>query len=506
MSSHILEMEHIVKEFPGVRALDDVTFQVEKGEIHALVGENGAGKSTLMKVLSGIHPHGSYSGRILFDGKEVSFRQIRDSEESGIAIINQELALCKNMNVAESVFLGQEIHGKNKLIDWNHTYSKCKEFLEKVNLDISPDTKIINLGVGQQQLVEIAKALSKNVRLLILDEPTAPLTDDECENLMEILRDLKSHGVSCIYISHKLDEVFEIADHITVLRDGKTIVTKATEEMTKQDLIAYMVGRKLEQMFPRVEHTPGKVLMEVKDWTIGHPEIRGKNVIDHVSFSVREGEILGIAGLMGAGRTELMMSILGEYGVYESGTIAIDGKEVRIKSSGDAIAAGLGYMSEDRKHYGLVLRQDIKFNIAMASFREYAKNGFIDFNRLIADEGRYIDSLGVKTTGLEQPVQNLSGGNQQKVVLAKWLLKNPRVLVMDEPTRGIDVGAKVEIYNIMNELVSRGVGIVMISSELQEVLGMSDRVLVMHEGTIAAELDYKEATQEKVMYYATGGH
>lgn len=505
MEDYILRMEHITKTFPGVRALDDVTFQVKRGEIHALVGENGAGKSTLMKVLSGIYTAGTYEGDIVLDGEKREFHSIKDSEHSGIAIIYQELALCKNMNVAESIFLGEEIRGTSGLIDWNATYQRCAECLGKVNLDINPETKILSLGVGQQQLVEICKAVSKQAKLLILDEPTAALTDSESSHLLSLLREFKEQGVSCIYISHKLDEVFEIADAITVLRDGKTVVSRPKEAFTKQELISFMVGRELTQMFPREEHVPGDVILEVEDWSVSHPELKGKKVIEHASFCVHRGEIVGIAGLMGAGRTELIMSLIGEYGVDIQGTVKIDQKEVRMHSAGEAIENGLGYVSEDRKRFGLVLIQDIKFNAGMSSLPRLVKHGLINDNELISRTGTYVNSLNIKTTSIEQLVQNLSGGNQQKVVLAKWLMTNPKVLVLDEPTRGIDVGAKVEIYHIMNELVKQGVGIVMISSELPEVLGMSDRILVMCEGKLVRELDWQEATQETVMYYATGG-
>ncbi len=506
MEKYILQMEHITKTFPGVKALDDVTFQVKKGEIHALVGENGAGKSTLMKVLSGIYTANTYTGKIIFENEEQKFNSIKDSEKKGIAIIYQELALCRNMNVAESIFLGQEIKNKAGVIDWNETYHKCKEYLKKVNLDLSPETKIINLGVGQQQLIEICKAISKNAKLLILDEPTAALTETESANLLNLLREFKKQGVSCIYISHKLEEVFEIADSITVLRDGKTVITKPKSEFTTKELIANMVGRELTQMYPREEHHAEDVIMEVNNWTVHRPDVPDKKLLKDVSFCVKKGEILGIAGLMGAGRTELMMSLIGEYGCNITGEIKIDGEKVTIKSSEDAIRYGIGYVSEDRKRYGLVLQQDIKFNAGMSCFGDLSCNGLIDDNQLIYKVNQYVKELNIKTPSIEQKVKNLSGGNQQKVVLSKWLMTAPKLLILDEPTRGIDVGAKVEIYHIMNQLVAQGVGVIMISSELPEVLGMSDRILVMREGEMVKELERKEATQEKVMYYATGGN
>ena len=506
MEDYILQMEHITKTFPGVKALDDVTFQVKRGEIHALVGENGAGKSTLMKILSGIYTADTYEGDVILNREKQEFHSIKDSERKGIAIIYQELALCRNMNVAESIFLGNEIRGKLGLVDWNATYQKCAEFLKKVNLDIHPETKVVNLGVGQQQLVEICKAISKNAKLLILDEPTAALTDSESDHLLRLLKEFQKQGVTCIYISHKLEEVFKVADRITVLRDGKTIITKEKEQFTNQELIAYMVGRELTQMYPRVSHEAGDVVMEVKNWNVYRPDVPDKKLLNDISFQVRQGEILGIAGLMGAGRTELMMSLIGEYGSGISGELLVDGRKVSIKSSEQAVHHDIGYVSEDRKRYGLVVIQDVNFNMGLSSFEAVSRHGLIDDNELIREANQYVDSLNIKTPSIEQKVGNLSGGNQQKVVLAKWLMTKPRLLILDEPTRGIDVGAKVEIYHIMNQLVEQGVAVVMISSELPEILGMSDRILVMRDGEMVKELDWKEASQEKVMYYATGGN
>ncbi|NLM12600.1 MAG: ATP-binding cassette domain-containing protein, partial [Epulopiscium sp.] len=372
-------------------------------------------------------------------------------------------------------------------------------------LDLNPATKVLNLGVGQQQLVEIAKAISKNADLLILDEPSAALTERETENLLEILRTLKAKGVTCIYISHKLNEIFEISDTITVLRDGKTVGTIPTSEMNEDKLIAMMVGREMSERFPRKEHTPKEVVLEVKNWTVHNPEIPEKEIIKNVSFEVRKGEILGIAGLMGAGRTELVMSLFGAYGTGVKGEIYLNGKKLNIKKPKDAIKAGIAYVSEDRKKYGLVLGQDIKTNTSLASLDRLVNNGIVNDNEIVRQTNKYVEDLNIKTPSIEQKANNLSGGNQQKVVLSKWLMTEPKVLILDEPTRGIDVGAKYEIYNIMNDLVDQGVCIIMISSELPEVLGMSDRILIMHEGEINGEIDYKEATQEKVMYYATGG-
>ncbi|MFZ5968486.1 MAG: xylose ABC transporter ATP-binding protein [Bacillota bacterium] len=505
MSEYILEMQNIVKEFPGVKALDNVNFKVKKGEVHALVGENGAGKSTLMKVLSGVYPHGTYEGKIVINGKEQNFSNTKDSEAAGVGIIYQELTLVKQMNICENIYLGNEFE-KYGVIDWNQAMSETKKVLNEVGLTESPDTKIINLGIGKQQLVEIAKAISKNVNILILDEPTAALNEDDSENLLNIIRKLKEQGISCIYISHKLKEVKAIADTITILRDGKTIETYANDEAVNQDrIITGMVGREMTQLFPRKEHKPGEVVLDVKDWTVYNPELPDRKVIDNVSFQARKGEILGIAGLMGAGRTELMMSLFGAYGINKSGKVAIDGSEVTIKGPRDSIEKGLCYLSEDRKKNGLVLMMDIKENTTLASLNKISNMKGINENEEIKIANYYVNALKIKTPSIEQKTRNLSGGNQQKVVISKWLMAAPKVLVLDEPTRGIDVGAKYEIYNIMNDLVEQGVSIIMISSELPEVLGMSDRILVMHEGKLTAELDWKEADQEKVMVYATGG-
>jgi D-xylose transport system ATP-binding protein len=503
MSEFILEMRHITKEFPGVKALEDVTFQVRTGEVHALVGENGAGKSTLMKVLSGVYPHGTYSGDIVLDGKVQQYAAIRDSEEAGIAIIFQELALVKQMTIAENIYLGKELQLARGVIDWNKTYRETARVLKEVGLDLNPATKVSDLGVGSQQLVEIAKALSKNARLLILDEPTAALTEREADNLLDILEQLKKKGVTCIYISHRLREVARIADRITVLRDGKTILTDDKTAMPEERLVRTMVGRELTNMFPRRPHAAGEVVMKVRNWTVTSP-VTGDVVCDDISFDVRKGEILGIAGLMGAGRTELITSIFGAWGLRQKGEIELLGRPVVPRDANHAIQEGLALVSEDRKRYGLVLGMDIKQNSTLASLRRISSLGVINKNEEIKVSDRYVKELRTKTPSLEQRVGNLSGGNQQKVVLAKWLLTQPKVLFLDEPTRGIDVGAKVEIYNIMNDLVDQGVCVVMVSSELPEVLGMSDRILVIHEGRLTGALSREEATQEKVMRYATG--
>jgi ABC-type sugar transport system ATPase subunit len=503
MSEFILEMRNITKEFPGVRALENVTFQVKKGEIHALVGENGAGKSTLMKILSGFYPHGTYSGDIVLDGQVQKFARIRDSEEAGVAIIYQELALVKHMTIAENIFLGTELCKAKGVIDWNRTFQETARVLKEVGLKLTPAARIIDLGVGSQQLVEIAKALSKEARLLILDEPTAALTEAEADNLLGILGSLKGKGVTCIYISHRLKEVERIADRITVLRDGKTVCTDEKAVMPEERMIQHMVGRELTTMYPRRKRAAGGKVLEVKHWTVKDP-VTDDVVCDDISFEVRQGEILGIAGLMGAGRTELVMSLFGVWGKKQSGEILLEGHPVSIQGANAAIRAGFSLVSEDRKRYGLVLGMDVKENSTLASLERISKFGVINKNEEIKRSGHYVKELRTKTPSLEQRVGNLSGGNQQKVVIAKWLLTKPKVLFLDEPTRGIDVGAKVEIYNIMNDLVDQGVCVVMISSELPEVLGMSDRILVIHEGRMTGNLSHDEANQEKVMHYATG--
>jgi ABC-type sugar transport system ATPase subunit len=499
-----LEMKGITKEFPGVKALDGVNLPVRRGEIHAVVGENGAGKSTLMKILSGIYPHGSYGGEIVLDGKVQRFSGIRDSEHARIAIIFQELALVKQMSIAENLFLGSERLKTTGVIDWNRTYEATSKALQAVGLKRSPADRVVDLGVGEQQLVEIAKALSKDANLLILDEPTAALTETETETLLQILGRLRENGVTCIYISHRLGEVMRIADRITVIRDGRTVSTDDKAAMSQTRMIQKMVGRDLGDLFPWKARTPGEPVLEVKHWTVADPVTDAIRVND-VSFTVRKGETVGIAGLVGAGRTELVMSLFGAWGKRRAGEVWLDGRQVAIGGPRDAIAAGLALVSEDRKRYGLVLDMDVKQNSTLASLHRLSRWSVIDKNREIRVSEEYVRDLRTKTPSVEQRVRNLSGGNQQKVVLAKWLLTHPRVLFLDEPTRGIDVGAKVEIYNIMNALVDQGVCVVMISSELPEVLGMSDRVLVVHEGRISGQLARGEATEQRVMYHATGG-
>ncbi|MFO7342598.1 MAG: xylose ABC transporter ATP-binding protein [Bacillaceae bacterium] len=500
---YILQMKGITKEFPGVRALNNVTFFVKKGEIHALCGENGAGKSTLMKILTGVYPYGTYKGKIYLDGKEVKFKSIKESQDAGIAIIHQELALVEEMSVAENILLSNDLM-RRKYIDWNLIFAESLKWLKEVGLDIDPQTKVKQLSVGKQQLVEIAKALTLNAKIIVLDEPTAALTKNEVEVLMGILRNLKKKGVTCIYISHKLSEVLEIADTVTVLRDGETISTDPIEKLTEETIITKMVGRKITDIYPYKKREIGPIILEVNDWTVVQKST-GKKIINHVSFSLKKGEILGIAGLMGAGRTELFSSLVGYYPGHVTGTIKVDGKEKRIRNPRDAIEAGIAYVSEDRKRYGLVLGMNIIQNTTLSSLKKVMRYQLIDQTIELKTAQEINDKVKLKAPNLEIKVSQLSGGNQQKVVISKWLLNDPKVLILDEPTRGIDVGAKYEIYKIINELATQGVGIILISSELPEILGMSDRILVMAGGQITGELKRDEASQEKIMTYATGG-
>lgn len=495
-------MKGITKEFPGVKALDNVTFSVRKGEIHALCGENGAGKSTLMKVLSGVHPYGTYTGQIFIEGKEVKFNSIKESQDAGVSIIYQELALVGEMSVAENILLNHELM-RRKVINWNLIYAEAQKWLERVGLDVDPRTKAKELSVGKQQLIEIAKALTGNSKIIILDEPTAALTENEVEILMDILRDLREKGVTCIYISHKLNEVLQIADSVTVLRDGQTIATYPVEGLTEEKIITAMVGRQLTEIYPYEPREIGETILQVENFSVINNE--GKARIDNVSFSLKKGEILGIAGLMGAGRTELFTSIIGSYPGKKIGKIIVNGQEKKINNPKDAIKSGIAYVSEDRKKYGLVLGMDILKNITLASLDKITKHHVIDSSLEMKQAEEVSKRVKLKAPNLEVLVSSLSGGNQQKVVLSKWLLNNPEILILDEPTRGIDVGAKYEIYKIIIELARQGVGIIIISSELPEVLGMSDRILVMSEGKITGELSRDEASQENVMTLATGG-
>ncbi|MDD3415365.1 MAG: sugar ABC transporter ATP-binding protein [Lachnospiraceae bacterium] len=505
MSDYILEMNHITKEFSGVKALDDVNLKVKRGEIHALCGENGAGKSTLMNVLSGVYTFGTYDGDIVYNGDTCKFHSIKESEAKGIVIIHQELALSPYLSIAENVFLGNEQTSAKGVIDWTLTRKKAHEMLEKVGLgNENVNVPVNSLGVGKQQLIEIAKAMAKKVELLILDEPTAALNDEESAKLLEIMLELKKHGITCIIISHKLNEISYVADSITVIRDGKTIETleKGKDEFTEDRIIKGMVGRELTNRYPiREDVKIGDTILNVKNWNVYHPEDAERQVIKDVNFHVKAGEVVGFAGLMGAGRTELAMSIFGKsYGQKISGTIEMNGKEVKFKSVKDAIDSKLAYVSEDRKNYGLVLIDSIKGNMTMAALRSFfSKNGVVNGNDEIVASEDYKKKINVKANSIYQTVGSLSGGNQQKVVLAKWMLTQPDVLILDEPTRGIDVGAKYEIYCVINELAKQGKAVVVISSEMPEVIGTCDRVYVINEGQIAGELGKSELSQERIM-------
>lgn len=505
MSEYILEMNGISKEFTGVKALDNVNFKVKKGEIHCLIGENGAGKSTLMKVLSGVYPYGTYQGDIVFEGNVQQFNKISDSVKVGIGIIYQELALFPDLTVYENIFAGNEVK-RGPFIDWNQTIVESTKMLKKVKLNVTPETLIKDLSVGKQQLVEIAKALSKEVKLLILDEPTAALNEDDSENLLEVLNELKNQGISCIMISHKLKEVISIADKATVLRDGRTICTldASKGEISESVIIKNMVGREINDIYPkRANKSFGENVLELTNWSAFDVQL-GRKVVKDVNLHVKKGEIIGIAGLMGSGRTELALSIFGNPKDYKlQGDLVVNGVSKPIKHPRDAIKAGIAYVTEDRKGDGLFLIQDIKNNVSVANLHGIATNGVINMNEEVKVATGYKKSLNIKSSSLEQVVGNLSGGNQQKVSLGKWLFAGPRILILDEPTRGIDVGAKFEIYTIMNKLISEGMSIIMISSELGEVLGMSDRIYVMAEGKVKGEMAIDVATQENIMELAT---
>ena len=501
----LLEMRNITKLFPGVKALDEVNIQVEEGEIHALCGENGAGKSTLMKVLSGIHPFGTYEGDIIYQGTECRFKTIKDSERKGIVIIHQELALVPYLSIAENMFLGNEQIKHKGVIDWDKTNSECAKYLRMVGLHENPRTLIKDIGVGKQQLVEIAKALAKNVKLLILDEPTSSLNEQDAKNLLDMLIRFKGEGITSILISHKLNEISYCSDKITIIRDGKTIETlvKGKDEISEPRIIRGMVGREMKNRFPAREHNIGDVSLEIRDWTVFHPLFTERKVVDNVSITLRKGEVVGISGLIGAGRTELCMSVFGHaYGHNISGRLLLDGKEIHLNDIPSAIEHGIMYVTEDRKGDGLIISDSIKHNISLSRPAFIAKNGVIDQD-LEAIKGKAFSAeLGVKTPTIEQLVGNLSGGNQQKVLLAKALFAEPDILMLDEPTRGVDVGAKYEIYEIINKMVENGKSVLMISSELPELLGMADRIYVMNEGHLVAELPNDgTATQEKIMGY-----
>jgi putative multiple sugar transport system ATP-binding protein len=504
VNNHILEMRAITKTFPGVKALQDVSLTVERGTIHAIVGENGAGKSTLMKVLSGVYPHGTYEGDIVFEDKIVSFQNIRDSEAQGIVIIHQELALSPYLSIAENIFLNNELKGRTGLIDWNRTNVEASKLLARVGLRENPTTKILDIGVGKQQLVEIAKALSKRVKLLILDEPTAALNDEDSDHLLDLIIHLKEQGITSILISHKLNEIKKIADGVTVIRDGKTIETISKGDVTEERIIKDMVGRDLEHRYP--DHTPhiGEEILRVENWTAHHPQDSSRVMVDNVNLNVKKGEIVGIAGLMGAGRTEFAMSLFGRsYGSRISGKVFKNGKEIQTASVAQAIDNGLAYATEDRKFYGLNLLEDIKRNISMASLKKLVSFGLVNDNKEYAIADEYRKSMNIKAPSVASITGKLSGGNQQKVVLSKWIYSDPDVLILDEPTRGIDVGAKYEIYTIINRLASEGKGIIVISSELTELLGICDRIYAISEGAITGELPVAEATPEALIKLMT---
>ena len=504
MANILLEMKNITKTFPGVKALDNVNLQVEEGEIHALVGENGAGKSTLMNVLSGIYPHGTYEGDIIYKGQVCKFSNIKDSEKLGIVIIHQELALVPEMTIGENMYLGNE-RGHKFAIDWNTTYAEADKYLRMVGLNESSKVQVKTIGTGKQQLVEIAKALAKQAKLLILDEPTSSLNEEDSRALLDLMLGFKKQGMTMIIISHKLNEVAYVADKITIIRDGTTIETidnHGAEPVSEERIIKGMVGREMTNRFPKREGVKiGDILMEVDHWTVHHPLYPERKVVDDVSINVRKGEVVGIYGLMGAGRTELGMSIFGQsYGVNFSGQLKIDGKPVKIKKSeADAIRHKIAYVTEDRKGNGLVLSQSIRVNTSLANLDSLAKNTVIDQDKEYAVAEEYRGKLNIKTPSVEQLVGNLSGGNQQKVLLAKWMFAEPDIMILDEPTRGIDVGAKYEIYCIINDLAAQGKCVIMISSELPEVLGMSDRIYIMNEGKMVGEMKASEATQESIM-------
>ena len=501
----ILEFMNVTKRFPGVVALNDVSFDIRLGEIHGICGENGAGKSTLMKILSGVYPHGTYEGKVIFNGEELNLgaSSIREAGEKGIAIVYQELTLVPTMTVGENVYLGREPLQGNT-IDWNELYANTREILTNYQLDVAPQETVKNLGVGKMQMVEIAKALSEKAKILILDEPTSALSEAEVDKLMDILKTLKAHGITCIYISHKLEEFFRITDRVTVLRDGKAVVTEPTQNLSVEKLVRYMVGREMKERFPKGNRKPGDVVFEVEGLQALDPNESSRRVLNGVSFNVRRGEILGIAGLMGSGRTELVMTLFGEYGKIINGKILLANKEIKPQSARQAINEGLSLVPEDRKGMGLVLIQSILKNISLPNLDQFSGFFRIDADEELRASMQQAKNLTIKTPSLEALVETLSGGNQQKVVISKWLLSHPVVLIMDDPTRGVDVGAKYEIYKLMNDLAEKGVAIIMISSELEEVLGMSDRVMVMCRGHSTGTLSIAEANVERIMTLATG--
>lgn len=506
-TSPLLEMRDITKQFGNVTALSQVNLTVHPGEIHAICGENGAGKSTLMKVLSGIYPHGSYSGEIVFDGRPGDFKDIRSSERRGIGIIHQELALVPVLSIAENIFLGNE-HASAGVISWHETTTHAQQLLNRVGLRESPGTRISDIGVGKQQLVEIAKALSKKVKLLILDEPTAALNDEDSRHLLDLIGELRDSGLTCIIISHKLNEVMRVADNITILRDGRTIETLAVDgDVTEEHIIRGMVGRDMVDRFPaRTEHPIGDVTFAIEDWTVYHPLDQQRKVVDGVSINVRSGEVVGLAGLMGAGRTELAMSVFGRsYGKKAGGTVFKDGKEIRTRTVSEAIAHKIAYATEDRKHYGLNLMDDIARSVTLASLPKVSRLSVINEHEESVVAERFRKDMHIKAPSVKATTGNLSGGNQQKVVLSKWIFADPDVLILDEPTRGIDVGAKYEIYTIINSLAAQGKAVIVISSELPELIGLCDRIYTLNEGRLTGEVAREDAEQETLMRYMMKG-
>ncbi|MEY2489260.1 MAG: D-xylose transport system ATP-binding protein [Verrucomicrobiota bacterium] len=503
MNPAVLEAENIVKKFPGVVALKNVNFCLRAGEIHALCGENGAGKSTFIKLLSGIHPCGSYEGDFFINGQPARFRSHADAQEAGIAVIYQELALVNDMTVGENIFLGSEPRTTGGLIDWHKVHREAQILLQKFKVEIDPGTPVAKLGVGQKQLVEIVRALSKNSQILILDEPTAALAEHEVLLLLEILRDLRRRGIASIYISHKLDEVFAICDRITVLRDGSSVITCEARRTNKPEVIKHMVGREITDLFPRHPAKPGAPLLEIENVSVTNPHTREKFLFD-ISFSLRAGEVLGIGGLMGAGRTELLMHLFGVWGQRESGTVRLDGRELQGCKPDEIIRRGMVLVSEDRRRYGLILDKTIGFNLSLSSLRNLTSLHLIDQGIEFKKNNHLFRSLRVKAPTMEALVSKLSGGNQQKVVVGKALMTEPLVIFLDEPTRGIDVGAKLEIYEIINQLTDTGKGVVLVSSELPELMGMSDRILMLHEGRTGGEFSRAEATPEKLLAAAMG--
>lgn len=503
----LLEMRGITKRFGNVTALSEVNLTVRHGEIHAICGENGAGKSTLMKVLSGIYPHGSYHGDIVFDGRPGDFKDIRSSERRGIGIIHQELALVPVLSIAENIFLGNE-HSSGGIISWHETTSHAQQLLQRVGLNENPQTLISDIGVGKQQLVEIAKALSKKVKLLILDEPTAALNDEDSRHLLDLIVELAGQGLTCIIISHKLNEVMRVADTITILRDGQTIETRPVEAgLTEEHIIRGMVGRDMVDRFPpRTPHPVGEINFAIQDWTVFHPLDQERKVVDGVSISVRRGEVVGLAGLMGAGRTELAMSVFGRsYGKKGGGAVFKDGKEIRTRTVSEAIAHGIAYATEDRKHYGLNLMDDIARSVTLASLPKVSRAAVINEHEETVVAERFRKDMHIKAPSVRATTGNLSGGNQQKVVLSKWIFADPDVLILDEPTRGIDVGAKYEIYTIINSLASQGKSVIVISSELPELIGLCDRIYTLNEGRLTGEVAREDAAQETLMHYMMKG-